>query len=202
MESPWSRRWAPAASTYCVRLIAIGSSTGGPGALNIIFSQLPAKFPVPIVVAQHMTPGFIGGMAEWLAVSSANPVKVAENGELLRSGNVYIAPDGVHMGVGHDGKIVLQEGPEIDGARPSVNHLLTTVADCYGPMAIAVLLTGMGSDGVAGLSRIKSMGGRTIVQDESTSVVFGMPQQAIQVGAADRVLRLDEIPGALVEALA
>ena len=107
-----------AAASYRVRIVAIGSSTGGPGALHAIFTRLPARFPVPIVVAQHMTPGFIGGMAEWLSVSSPNPIKVAEHGELLHAGTIYIAAESVHTGVTSDGRVGLKEGAEIEGARP------------------------------------------------------------------------------------
>lgn len=192
----------PGSPSYRIRVVAIGSSTGGPAALNTIFSRLPERFPVPIVVAQHMTPGFISGMVDWLSTGSANPIRVAHEGELMRAGAIYVAPDGVHTGVTTDGKIALHEGPEIDGARPSINHLFTTVSEAYGPMALAVLLTGMGSDGVRGLARIKAMGGKAYAQDQSTSVVFGMPQQAIQEGIVDRVLRLDEMPEAVLEALA
>jgi len=191
----------PAAVSYKIRITAIGSSTGGPAALRSIFSRLPSRYPVPIAVVQHMTPGFIGGMAEWLSVTSPNPVKLAEHAEPLRPGTIYIAPEGFHMGVTADGKICLEEGAEVEGARPSINRLFATVADSYGPMGLGVLLTGMGNDGVDGLSRIKTMGGKTIAQDESTSVVFGMPQQAIQAGAVDRVLRIEEIPQALVDYL-
>lgn len=190
-----------AAPAYKVRLIAIGSSAGGPGALREIFSRLPARFHVPVIVAQHQASGFMSGMAEWLAGSSPNPVRVAEDGETMRSGTIYISPDSVHTGVTIDGKIQLQAGPEIDGARPSINHLFTKVAESYGPMALALLLTGMGSDGVRGLSRVKAMGGRVFVQDQSTSLVFGMPSQAIREGIVDRVLKLDEIPEALIKAL-
>ncbi len=191
----------PAAPSYKIRLIAIGSSTGGPAALQTIFSHLPARVPVPVIVAQHMTPGFMSGMVEWLASSSTNPLKLAEHGELMRPGYIYIAPEGFHTGVTIDGKIALEEGPEIDGARPSVNHLFSSVADAYGPMALALLLTGMGSDGVRGLARIKAMGGKAFAQDQSTSVVFGMPQQAIQEGVVDKVLRLDEMAGAVMASL-
>ncbi|MEW6365397.1 MAG: chemotaxis-specific protein-glutamate methyltransferase CheB [Acidobacteriota bacterium] len=192
----------PTTPSFRVRIVAIGSSTGGPAALNAIFSNLPPRFPVPIVVVQHMTHGFLAGMVRWLSANSANLVKMGQNGEMLRPGNIYVAPENAHMGVTIEGKIALDDGPPVEGARPSINRLFEMVAASYGPMALALLLTGMGSDGVSGLSRVKSMGGRTMAQDESTSVVFGMPQQAIQAGIVDRVVRLDDIPRALVDALA
>ena len=201
-KRPKTPLFLPSTPNYRVRIVAIGSSTGGPAALNTIFSNLPARFPVPIVVVQHMTHGFLAGMVRWLSANSASPVQMGQNGDLLRPGHIYVAPEDAHMGVTIDGKIVLDDGPPVEGAKPSINRLFEMVASSYGPMALALLLTGMGNDGVSGLSRVKSMGGRTMAQDESTSVVFGMPQQAIQAGVVDRVLRLDDIPRALVDALA
>ncbi len=186
-------------ATGPVRIIAVGASTGGPPAMQIIFGQLPAELPVPVVVVQHISQGFVGGLARWLDETLPLKVKVAENGEHLRPGTVYIAPDDRHLLVTPGDLVRLRALPAVDGHRPSVTALFESVAHHYGPTAVGVLLTGMGSDGARGLKALHDAGGRTIAQDKATCVVFGMPQQGIALGVAQEVLSLGKIGVRLME---
>jgi two-component system chemotaxis response regulator CheB len=181
-----------------VRLVAIGASTGGPPALQAIFSQLPANLPV--VVAQHMSPGFVEGLARWLNETTPLQVKVAGNGETLQPGMVYLAPDDRHLLVTAGGQAQLRASPLVGGHRPSATVLFQSVAQSYGSAAVGVLLTGMGKDGAQGLRALRDAGAHTIVQDEATCVVFGMPKEAIALGAVGEVLPLEQI-GARLGAL-
>lgn len=171
-----------------VRLVAIGASTGGPLALKTILSGLPSAFPAPILIVQHMSAGFIGGFGEWLDQMSGYPVRIAVDGEALLAGHAYIAPDGRHAEVGHGGRIALIEAEAENGHRPSVSRLFRSVAEVLGRNTIGVLLTGMGWDGADGLKLMQQKGAVTIAQDRETSVVFGMPREAIEIGAAAYVL--------------
>lgn len=180
-----------------VRLVAIGTSTGGPAALHRILIDLPRDYPVPVVVVQHMARGFIDGLAKWLGANVALKVTTAAHGEPLVSGTVYIAPDDHHLGVSSEGRAVLSTAAAIAGFRPSVDFLFDSAARAYGPSLAAVILTGMGQDGVEGLETVKARGGRVIAQDERSSVVFGMANQAIQRGVVDEVLPLDSISARL-----
>lgn len=171
-----------------VRIIAIGASTGGPAALAEILRELPHDLTVPITVVQHITPGFIAGMAEWLGRETGLTVKVAEPGEGVSPGRVYLAPTGLQMGLTHTGRISLTQALGDEGFCPSASYLFRSVAEVYGPSAIGILLTGMGRDGAAGLQRLREAGGVTVAQDEESSVVFGMPGEAIRLGAAEYVL--------------
>ncbi|MFN7097413.1 MAG: chemotaxis-specific protein-glutamate methyltransferase CheB [Gammaproteobacteria bacterium] len=177
-------------------LIAIGSSIGGPQALKTIFSQLPANFSVPIVVVQHMTPGFISGFTQWLNDDVKLQVKLAENGESLQDGTVYFAPDGLHLTVKLiDQKLtaVLTKGAHVSGFCPSITVLLNSVAEICGKQAVGALLTGMGSDGADGLLALKKAGGHTIIQDEKSAVVFGMAGVAQAMNAVDKVVELEDM---------
>ncbi len=176
------------------RIFAIGTSTGGPGALREIFCRLPVAFDNSILIVQHISKGFLGGLAIWLSNESKIKVKVAEEGEPLRDGVAYLGPSGFHMELDKGRKIKLTKKPPICGFRPSVTALFNSLAQNYGHDAVGVLLTGMGDDGVKGLKAIKEAGGRTIVQDEESCVVFGMPYEAIKMGVADKVATLQEIP--------
>jgi len=180
-----------------VKCVAIGASTGGPPALQTILTGLSKDFPVPVLIVQHIAAGFLQGLVEWLGQASALPVRIASKGELLLPGHVYFAPDGLHMGVESSGRVVLcKEQPE-NSLRPSVSYLFRSVAKAFGPHAVGVLLTGMGSDGARELKLMKEKGAVTIVQDQESSVVYGMPAEAIKLGAAVYVLSPGRIPEAL-----
>lgn len=200
----WPRREPPAPPPPAavepgrkVRLVAVAASTGGPVVLKEILSGLPGDFPVPILVVQHIAPGFVGGLAEWLDAEVRLRVKLAEPGEAVRAGTVYLPPDGVQMEVTKDGRILLPRKATEDGFCPSASHLFESVAEAYGRAAAGIILTGMGRDGASGLRRIRDAGGLTIAQDEESSVVFGMPREAIQLGAAEYVLSPAQIATAI-----
>jgi two-component system chemotaxis response regulator CheB len=180
-----------------IRLIAIGASTGGPPALQVIFSQLPSSLPV--VVVQHISPGFVPGLARWLDGTTPLRVKVARDGERLQPGTAYLAPDRQHLLVGGNERAHLSDSAPVDGHRPSVTTLFESVARHYGPAAVGVLLTGMGRDGARGLKALRDAGACTIAQDSGSCVVFGMPKEAIALGAAGEVLPLEKIGDRLAE---
>jgi two-component system, chemotaxis family, protein-glutamate methylesterase/glutaminase len=184
-----------------VQVLAIAASTGGPTALNRLFSSLRGDLNVPVLVVQHMVPEFIGGLASWLNLSAALKVKVAEDAEPLLPGVAYLAPDNQHLGVSASHAIQLSSDPPMDGFRPSGTFLFASVARIYGPAAAALILTGMGRDGVEGLRMLHNAGGHVIAQDEKTSVVFGMPGEAIASGCTHSVLPLFQIPGYLSQLL-
>ncbi|RMF85810.1 MAG: chemotaxis response regulator protein-glutamate methylesterase [Nitrospinota bacterium] len=175
------------------RLVAIGASTGGPQALQLILSQLPADFPVPILCIQHIMEGFLSSLVNWLASRCAVRVKIARAGEIPLPGTVYFPPEGFHLEIDHTGRLFPSSRPPFQGHRPSVTVTFNAVAAYYGQQAIGVLLTGMGKDGAEGMLAIARAGGITIAQDEESSVVFGMPKQAILLGAAHYVLPVSEI---------
>jgi two-component system chemotaxis response regulator CheB len=176
-----------------IEVVAIATSTGGPAALHLILSALPAEFPVPILVVQHISRGFTVGFADWLDQASKLRVRLAEEGEVPVAGTVYIARDDLHLGVTGARRIRLSTAPEVGGFRPSGTPLFETVAAAYGRNAVAVILTGMGRDGVDGLRAIRRVGGRTIAESEATAVVYGMPGAAVAAGLADFVLPLDQV---------
>ncbi len=192
------RRMAAARTAVRPDLVAIGASLGGPRALATLLRNLPPDFPVPVVVVQHIADGFTEGLASWLATESRLQVREAVDGAPLRPGRVLLAPTGYHLLVA-EGVARLSDAPPVDTFKPSVTPLFLSAARAYGPRACGVLLTGMGRDGADGLRAIKEAGGATIAQDEATSAVFGMPRAAIELGAVDRVLPIDDIPRALVE---
>src|SRR5581483_12029100 len=174
------------------RLIAIGASPGGPNALSRILGALPSAFDIPIIVAQHITPGFVDGLADWLGQCTPMRVKIAESGEPLRGGTVYLAPADCHVGAG-PGRIRLSNGPSDDGFYPSATELFRSAALAYGPSAVGVLLTGMGRDGAVGLLAMRRVGALTITQDRESCVVYGMPAEAVRLGAAQYVLSPEDI---------
>lgn len=175
------------------RIIVIGASTGGPLVLRRILSALPADCAAPIVVVQHIAPGFLHGMVDWLRQTVSLPVQVAGNGELLLPGHVYFAPDGAHTGVDAHGRIVLSHEDPDDELRPSVSHLFHSVLQAFAEAVVAVLLTGMGRDGAAELRALKNAGAMTIIQDKDSAVVYGMPGEALRLDAAVQVLTPEEI---------
>ncbi len=176
-----------------IKLIAIGASTGGPVVLQKILSELHQNFSVPILIVQHMSEGFIQGFVDWLNHSSAIRVQLAQPGELLLPGHAYVAPDGVHMCIGQNERIILVDDEPVNGLRPTVSYLFRSVANVLGQKAIGVLLTGMGADGAEELKLMKEKGAVTIVQDKESSVVFGMPGEAVKIGAETYILSPEKI---------
>lgn len=183
--------------------VGIVASTGGPPVISDILSALPRDFPLPVLVVQHLAPGFTGHLASWLAGSSALPVRVASAGLPLEGGVVYVAPDDAHLTVRRGSRMMVDASlPPVEGHRPSGTLLLSSLAATWGARAVGVLLTGMGSDGAAGLRDIHRAGGMTIAQDQATSVVFGMPRAARDLGAVRRLLPTSAIAEALCQAAA
>ena len=176
-----------------IRVIAAAASTGGPAALARLLADLPASFPVPIVIVQHIAQGFVGGFASWLSTVCPLRVKIAADGEPLLPSTVYLAGEGGHTGVSHESRIVLDSAPAIGGFRPSATYLFDSAGKAFGPSAMALMLTGMGQDGVDGLRALRANGGQVVAQDESSSIVFGMPGAAIAAGLADCILPLPSI---------
>jgi two-component system, chemotaxis family, protein-glutamate methylesterase/glutaminase len=192
-----SRKQDPAAPT---RIVAIGVSTGGPNALQYLFSQLPAEFSGSILAVQHMPDGFTELFARRLDETCPIRVKEAQSGDLLLAGRVLICPGNRHMKVKRlplGNVAVLVDDEPVNGHRPSVDILFRSVAEEFGPQSIGVLMTGMGEDGAAGLGAIRAAGGLTLAQNQETCVVFGMPRAAIERGYAMRVVSLQELPNTL-----
>src|SRR5919197_65212 len=179
-------------------VVEIAASLGGPRALAHLFSMLPREWSAPICRCQHISEGFTWGLANWLASESGKHVVEARHDEPIEPGTIYVAPSRAHLRIEAPGRVALDAGAPIQGFRPSCDALLESVAQSFGRRAIGVILTGMGRDGATGLRAIRDRGGRTIAQDEFTSVVFGMPYEAIRLGAAHEVLPLDQIPATLV----
>ena len=192
------RRATDARPSARTDLVAIGASLGGPRALATLLRGLPRSFAAPIVVVQHIADGFTEGLANWLTQESRLEVREARDRDVLKPGLVLLAPAGRHLVVTQGGAR-LSDAPPVDSFRPSVTPLLRSAAEAYGSRACGVILTGMGRDGADGLKALKGAGGHTIAQDEGTSAVYGMPRAAIESGAVDQVLPLDDIARALLE---
>ena len=179
-----------------IDILAIGTSTGGPNALAEVIPHLPGDFPVPVVVVQHMPPLFTRLLAERLNAQSQLAVEEAEAGKTLAQGQVWIAPGNYHMVVARKGAEVslnLNQDPPENSCRPAVDVLFRSVAQTYGPNVLGVIMTGMGSDGARGAAHIREAGGEVLVQDEASSVVWGMPGAVVSSGAADKISPLSEI---------
>jgi len=185
-----------------IEIMAIGVSTGGPDALCKLTPAIPCDLPVPIVLVQHMPPVFTKLLAERLAMKSAIPVKEAVGGELLEPGTIWLAPGGKHLKVvRHSDGIFLQtdDSPQRNYCRPSVDVLLESVAEIYGGSTLAVILTGMGSDGLHGCELVRKHGGQIIAQDEASSIVWGMPGAVVRAGLADLVVPLSQVAEGVVQ---
>lgn len=182
------------------RVVAIGASTGGPKTVQALLSALPSRFPCPILLVQHLSRDFTRGFAEWLRRETALVVRVVEGAEPLCPGSVYLAQGGRHLVV-RGGRAVLSDDPPANGFRPSVDVLFHSLARECGHLAIAVLLTGMGRDGASGALAVRQAGGHVLVQNEESSVIFGMPRAATELGAPTRVVAAGDLPIALAEAV-
>ncbi|MDQ7729008.1 chemotaxis-specific protein-glutamate methyltransferase CheB [Halomonas sp. SpR8] len=180
------------------RIVAIACSTGGPQALVRALRSLPAGFPAPIVIAQHISHGFIDGMAQWLASLCAMPVSVAQEGEQLHPGHVYLSPSESDLCVTPRHRFQLKASPDNSLYHPSCDVLLQSVADVYGSDAIGIILTGMGRDGVNGIRAIHQAGGTTFAQDEASSVIYGMNREAVKAGIIQYEVPLDSLPDRLM----
>lgn len=180
-----------------IRLVAIASSTGGPAALADIFSKLAPDFAAPVVVAQHISPDFVTSLSQWLDTITPLHVRIAEAGKYPEVGNIYFAPGDTHLSIGMDGRLHLSKIKGTWRYMPSCDVLLHSVAQTYGKHALGVVLTGMGDDGADGLRAMYEQEAITIAQDEATSVVYGMPQEAVLRGGVQQVLPIDKIAEAL-----
>ncbi len=191
---PVQRIAVPMVRKTALSTVAIGISTGGPQALQAVFSQLPADFKAGILVVQHMSPGFIQGLAEWLRYSSLLEIDVASAGSVLKSATVLLAPDRYHTKIDSEGRISLVEETDRNVLHvPSVDAMMKSVAEAYRDKAVGVIMTGMGSDGVAGIGAIKNNGGQTLAQDKNSSAIFGMNGVAIEKGYINKVVPLEAI---------
>lgn len=178
-------------------LVAVGASTGGPQALGTILSGLPADFPAPLAVVQHISKGFLPGLIDWLARQSRLAICIAEDGQRMEPGRVYFAPDDHHLIVTADKTLRLSKGPPVNALRPSVGVLFGSVVGSLESRAVGVLLTGMGRDGAKELGLMRERGAVTIAQDERSSIVHGMPGEAIRLGAAAHILPIEAIAAKL-----
>lgn len=179
------------------RILTIGSSTGGPQALNTLFGEIGSAIGmVPVVLTQHMPPTFTAILAEHITKAAGRPAAEGRDGEVIQPGHIYVAPGGKHMLLvknGNDVTIKLSDAPPVNFCKPAVDPLFKSVAEIYGTATLAVVLTGMGSDGAEGVRKIGEIGGSAIAQDEETSVVWGMPGAAAHTGMCSDVLPLNEI---------
>jgi len=184
------------------KLVLIGSSTGGPRALLEVLPRLPKNFPAPIAIVQHMPPGpFIKSISKRLEADSQINVNEAGNGDRLEPGRALIAPGGYHMLIEQGQVVKLNHGPSVNSVRPSVDVMMSSAAAVYGSNIIGVILTGMGHDGADGMALIKKKGGRTIAEDESTCIVYGMSRSVIENGDADQVVPIERIANEIVKML-
>ncbi len=192
---------SPARPLGRIEVVAIGVSTGGPNALSVLLPALPANFPVPIVIVQHMPPLFTKFLAERLRLKCQFLVEEGSQQQVLSASHAWIAPGDFHMIVERQGTLVrlsTHQGPQENSCRPAVDVLFQSVAEVYGANVLGVVMTGMGKDGLRGSERIRDAGGHIIVQDEASSVVWGMPGFVAAAGLAEKVLPLDQLAGEIV----
>ena len=186
-------------------IVVIGTSTGGPKALQNIVTRIPEDFPVPILIAQHMPPAFTGPFAERLNSLSKISVKEAENGESVKKGTAYIAPGRGHMGIIRkkvtQTSIIISEDDGSHIYKPSIDVLMLSVVEGFSGQVLGVILTGLGNDGSKGMKEIKNKGGRTIAESEESCIVYGMPKAIVDAGIADKIVPLDEVAGEIINAV-
>lgn len=176
-----------------IDVIVIGASTGGPIIIEKILSNLPRDFSIPIVIVQHIASGFTESMVRWLNSKSVIPVKIAENNIKLLPQHCYIAPEGIHLKIGKKQTLFHSDDEPVNSLKPSVSVLFKSAADIFGKNTLGILLTGMGKDGAEELKMIKNKGGVTIAQDQKSSLIFGMPGEAIRIGAANHIFDPQDI---------
>ncbi len=179
------------------KVVIIGSSTGGPRALNALIPEIPANFPAAIMIVQHMPAGFTRSLADRLDSLSSIKVKEAEPGDRLEVGRALLAPGGFHLTFDRNGQVALNQNPPVHGVRPAIDVTMASLVSHYGKSLIGVILTGMGSDGTTGSQLIHEAGGQIIAEDESTCVVWGMPRSVFESGVADEVAPLHKIAGSI-----
>lgn len=197
---PAGRKREPSIADFSKKkIVAVGLSSGGPTVLQTIFSKITEKFPLPIVVVQHITEGFLEGLVNWLGRIVMIPIHVAAEDETILPGHIYFAPDKHQMGLDNPGKIKLSKCKKKKNLCPSVAHLFSSIVNAYGKYSIAIILTGMGKDGAKELKMLRDAGSITIAQDKKSSLVHGMPGVAIKSGATDYVLNPEEIADILKE---
>ena len=176
-----------------IKLVAIGASTGGPLVLQTVLSKIPKDYPVPIIIVQHIAMGFLSGLKDWLCKTTNFPVKIAEEGERCQPGNAYLAPDGVQIALHKNMSVILSDNSPEHNLCPSISYFFRSIGDVFGKNAIGVLLTGMGRDGAKELKMLKDKGCVTIAQDKDTSIIHGMPGEAIKMGGATYILPSNKI---------
>src|SRR5579872_1046789 len=184
---------APSRANGKFPIVVVAASTGGPATLMKFVPDFPKDFPGAVVLVQHMPGSFTSQFSQQLAEISRIRVKEAEAGEIVVPSQLYICPGSHHMRISPTGRVSLDDGPRIGGYRPCADLTMESAAEYFGPMTIGVVLTGMGNDGSKGVQTIKNVGGHVIVQDESSAVIFGMPQEAIKTGAVDQTLAIESI---------
>jgi two-component system, chemotaxis family, protein-glutamate methylesterase/glutaminase len=197
-SQPATRPHETESTRYGISMIGIGASTGGPPLLQTILAGLPKNFSVPILIVQHIAPGFVSGLVEWLNSTTSLTVHLAAHDIQPLPGHVYVAPDDFHMGISRYKRITLTREPSEDNLRPAVAYLFRSMAEALGPTAVGVILSGMGKDGAAELKLMKDRGALTIAQDRESSVIHGMPGEAIALGGATHVLPADKIADSLI----
>ncbi|PKM81454.1 MAG: chemotaxis response regulator protein-glutamate methylesterase [Firmicutes bacterium HGW-Firmicutes-14] len=183
------------------RLVVIGSSTGGPNALQQVIPRLPGNLPAAVLIVQHMPPGFTASLAHRLNDISRMVVQEAKEGDVLENGKAYVAPGGYHMVLVSKTVIGLNQAPPVHSVRPAVDATFESAVNFYGSGTVGVILTGMGYDGSKGMALVKKMGGKTIVQNEETCVVYGMPRVIVEMGKADIILPIQKIADEIVSVL-
>ncbi|MBI9112861.1 chemotaxis-specific protein-glutamate methyltransferase CheB [Maridesulfovibrio ferrireducens] len=175
------------------KIVCIGASTGGPQAVKQVLLSLPNNFNVPVLIVQHISTGFLEGMVNWLSENTGHNVKIVAQNEILQAGVIYFAPEDHHIQISSKRRVSLSKGPAVNGICPTIAELFSSAAENLGDGVVGVLLTGMGRDGAEGLLDIRRKGGYTIAQDKETSIIFGMPGEAVKLGAAVSVLPLEKI---------